>query len=71
MKGKVLEPYEHYAHQLVMFLFKSYAVRIEQIAIDFIKDERDVIFFTDVNGFKVVEYEKICRMALLNEDEWE
>ena len=41
MKGKALELYEYYADQLVQFLFKSYSIRIESIAIDFTKDERD------------------------------
>ena len=54
MKGKSLEIYEFYADQLVTFLFRSYGVRIEQIAIDFIKDDRDVVFFIDVNGFSVL-----------------
>lgn len=71
MKGKVLEQYEYYAEQLVMFLFKSYGVRIEEIAIDFIKDERDVIYLTDVNGFKVFEYEKVNELALLGDDKLE
>jgi hypothetical protein len=52
-----------------MFLFKSYGVRIEEIAIDFIKDERDVIYFVDVNGFRVFEYEKISHLSLLSEDQ--
>lgn len=70
MKGKVLEPYEAQAEQLVQFLYKSYGVRIEEIAIDFIKDERDVIYFLDVNGFKVFEHAKISKLALLSEDQW-
>jgi hypothetical protein len=52
-----------------MFLFKSYGVRIEEIAIDFIKDERDVIYMTNVDGFKVFEYERISQLSLLNEDQ--
>eukprot|EP00347_Sterkiella_histriomuscorum_P000881 403374165 len=70
MKGKVLEPYEYFAEQIVNFIFKSYGIRIEQIAIDFIKDERDVIYFTDVNGFKVFEHEKVSRLAMLTDDQW-
>lgn len=50
------------------FLFKSYGLRIDEIAIDFIKDERDVIYFTDVNGFKVLEFEKVSRLALLSDE---
>ena len=69
MKGKVLEPYMYYAEQLVTFLLKSYGLRIEQIAIDFVKDARDVIYFTDVNGFKVYEYDKVCHLALLSDDQ--
>ena len=52
-----------------MFLFKSYGVRIEEIAIDFIKDERDIIYFVDVNGFKVFEFEKVSRLALLSDEQ--
>ena len=52
-----------------MFLFKSYGVRIEEIAIDFIKDEREVIYFLDVNGFKVFEFEKVSRLSLLSEEQ--
>jgi hypothetical protein len=44
-------------------------VRIEEIAIDFIKDERDIIYFVDVNGFKVFEFEKVCRLALLSDEQ--
>ncbi len=51
-----------------MFLYKSYGVRIEEIAIDFVKDERDIIYFIDVNGFKIFEFEKISRLALLSDD---
>jgi hypothetical protein len=35
-------------------------VRIDLIAIDFIKDDRDVVYFVDVNGFKVAEYERFA-----------
>lgn len=52
-----------------MFLFKSYGIRIESIALDFIKDERDVIYFTDVNGFKIQDYERIYRLTLMSDDE--
>lgn len=68
MKGKVLEPYEYFADQIVNFLYKSYGVRIECIVLDFIKDEHDTIFFTDCNGFRIIEYAKISRLALLSED---
>lgn len=71
MKGKVLEPYENFAEQLVSFLYKSYGIRIEEIAIDFTKDDRDVIYFLDVNGFSVSEFEKVSRLALLSDDEQE
>jgi hypothetical protein len=54
----------------VTFLYKSYGIKIESIAIDFTKDERDVIYFLDVNGFSVFEYEKVSRLALMSEDEW-
>ena len=71
MKGKVLEPYENFAEQLVSFLYKSYGIRIEEIAIDFTKDDRDAIYFLDVNGFSVFEFEKVSRLALLSDDEQE
>jgi hypothetical protein len=44
-------------------------VRIEAISIDFIKDEKEAIYFLDVGGFRVTEYEKISKLALLSEDE--
>lgn len=68
MKGKVLQDYEQYAENLVQFLYKSYQVRIDLIAIDFMKDEHDVIYFVDVNGFKVAEYEKFTKLKLLSDD---
>ena len=51
------------------FLFKSYGVRIELIALDFIKDAHDKIYFLDCHGFKLQDYEKLSRIALLSEEQ--
>lgn len=51
-------------------MFRSYGVRIESMAIDFLKDERDIVYFIDLCGFRVPPSSLVSlnRLALLSGD---
>ena len=45
MNGKAISEFEYYANNLCVFLERSYRVKIEEIVVDFTKDELGNIFF--------------------------
>jgi len=69
MKGKSLLEFEAQAASLLDFLFLKHKIRIEAIALDFVKDMFGSVFFIDCNGFKVADYEKFSRLALMSYDQ--
>ena len=55
MSGESCAPYEFYANQLVLHLQKWFKLLLKTIVIDFIKDERGIIYFLGVKSFTLVK----------------
>jgi hypothetical protein len=51
MSGEAIRPYEYYANELVIFIKKIFNFTLKTIVIDFIKDEKGVIYFLGVKSF--------------------
>lgn len=43
--GTAIKPFEREAYKIIQFLEKGYNIRINEIVLDFIKDEEGVIWF--------------------------
>ena len=71
MKGKALADMERQAQSLTEFITKSYGIRFEVIALDFVKDEFGESFFVGCNGFTICEYERIARIQMMSIEEAE
>lgn len=56
MKGKALKGIERQALSLTNFIFKSYGIRFETIALDFVRDEFGDSYFIGCNGFTICDY---------------
>ena len=54
MSGEAVAPYEFYAKQLVLYLQKWFKLLLKTIVIDFMKDERGIIYFLGVKSFTTV-----------------
>ena len=54
MSGESVAPYEFYAKQLVLYLQKWFKLLLKTIVIDFMKDERGIIYFLGVKSFTTV-----------------
>lgn len=52
MCGLSLEPYEFYAQQIVDYLLKYHKFPLRLLVCDFMKDERDIIYFLGVIAFR-------------------
>ncbi len=59
MSGEAIKPYEFYANEIVTFLEKNFRLILNSIVIDFIKDERGIIYFLGVKAFSPVREEPI------------
>lgn len=51
--GTALKPFEHETLKVIDFLQKGYRVRLENICLDFIKDERGKVWFITCKGFRI------------------
>lgn len=51
MKGDSLKGYEFYANEIVNYVQKWFKLLLNSIVIDFIKDERGIIYFLGVKAF--------------------
>jgi hypothetical protein len=51
MSGEAIKPYEYYANEIVRFIEKWYKLLLKTIVIDFIKDERGIIYFLNLKAF--------------------
>lgn len=51
MAGESLRPYEFYCNEIVNYIHRWYKFLLKTIVIDFIKDERGVIYFLGVKAF--------------------
>ena len=51
MSGEAVGPYEFYANQIVKYVQKWFNLLLKTIVIDFMKDERGIIYFLGVKAF--------------------
>lgn len=51
MSGESLRPYEYYANQIIDYVQKYHKLFLKDITIDFIRDERGIIYFLGVKAF--------------------
>ena len=51
MSGESLRPYEYFANQIINYIQKYFKLFLKDIVIDFIRDERGIIYFTGVRAF--------------------
>ena len=54
MSGEAVGPYEFYANQIVKYVQKWFNLLLKTIVIDFMKDERGIIYFLGVKAFYFV-----------------
>lgn len=54
MRGESVLPYEFYAKQIVLYVQKWFKLLLKTIVIDFMKDERGIIYFLGVKSFTPV-----------------
>jgi hypothetical protein len=55
MAGESVRPYERYAHQIITCLQNWFKLLLKTIVIDFIKDERGIIYFLGVKAMTLVK----------------
>ena len=55
MNGEAVAPYEFYANQIVKYLQKWFKLTLKTIVIDFMKDERGIIYFLGVKAFDLLK----------------
>jgi hypothetical protein len=55
MAGESLKPYEFYANEIVNYVQRWFKLLLKKIVIDFIKDERGIIYFLGVKAFTPVK----------------
>ena len=55
MSGEAVAPYEFYANQIVKYLQKWFQLLLKTIVIDFMKDERGIIYFLGVKAFDLLK----------------
>ena len=51
MSGEAVGPYEFYANQIVKYVQKWFQLLLKTIVVDFMKDERGIIYFLGVKAF--------------------
>ena len=55
MSGEAVGPYEFYANQIVKYVQKWFNLLLKTIIIDFMKDERGIIYFLGVKAFDLLK----------------
>lgn len=55
MSGDSLKEYEFYANEIVKYVQKFFKLILNSIVIDFIKDERGIIYFLGVKAFTTAQ----------------
>jgi len=55
MSGEAVGPYEFYANQIVKYVQKWFKVLFKTIVVDFMKDERGIIYFLGVKAFDLLK----------------
>lgn len=54
MAGEALTPYEYYTNEIVQYIHKWFRFLLRTIVVDFIRDERGIIYFLGVKAFTPV-----------------
>lgn len=69
MRGKSsLVQYEAYSSSLLAFLHRSYPIKLSEMVVDFLKDEKGDIWFIGVKAFNV-DSAAIPKLMLKSEDD--
>lgn len=55
MSGESVSPFEFYANQLILYLQKWNKLLLKAIVCDFMKDERELIYFLGVKSFTLMK----------------
>lgn len=55
MAGESLKSYEFYANEIVVYIQRYFKLLLKSIVIDFMKDERGIIYFMGVKAFTPVK----------------
>lgn len=55
MAGEALKQYEFYANEIIAYVQKWFKLLLKSIVIDFIKDERGIIYFLGVKAFTPIK----------------
>ena len=55
MSGEAVGPYEFYANQICKYVQKWFGVLFKTIVVDFMKDERSIIYFLGVKAFDLLK----------------
>ena len=69
ISGKTIKPFSAYAYNLCQFIERSHAVKIENMVVDFTKDELGNIFFLNVKSFKLVHAQRYNELAMMSEEQ--
>ena len=59
MSGEAVGPYEFYANQIVKYVQKWFQLLLKTIVVDFMKDERGIIYFLGVKAFECLKEPKV------------
>jgi len=72
MSGEAVGPYEFYANQIVKYVQKWFQVIFKTIVVDFMKDERGIIYFLGVKAFELLKEpivdQKVMPINLIKND---
>lgn len=69
ISGKTIKDFSTYSFNLCQFIEHSQGIMIENMAVDFTKDELGNIFFLNVKSFKLVHAKRYNELALMTEDQ--
>ncbi len=56
VSGEALKQYEFFAKEIVKYVKRWFKLLLKKIVIDFIRDERGIIYFLGVKSFDTVDY---------------
>ena len=65
MSGEAVNPYEFYANNICKYVQKWFKLLFKTLVVDFMKDERGIIYFLGVKAFDVLKYPELDKKVLL------
>ena len=69
INGKTIKAFSAYAYNLCQFIEISHGVKIENMVVDFTKDELGNIFFLNVKSFKLVHAQRYNEIAAMSQEQ--